>query len=116
MLQSATKKVPAPTFSSACIRKRRSHSFDALRRSCRTKPTTRWRKDSPRSEGVRAAAAPAMHSWPTINSRKHSELIAVANARDKAGLVWIAKLHLVDCDRSFFGRGALRAFENKTGA
>src|SRR5438034_7466657 len=57
-----------------------------------------------------------MRSWPPVNSRKHSELIAVVNPRDKTSLVWITELHLVDRDRTFLCRSALRAFENETGA
>src|SRR2546430_1189681 len=57
-----------------------------------------------------------MHSWPTINSRKHSELIAVVNTRDKPSLVRITELHLVDRDGTFLCRRAFRTFENKTGA
>src|SRR5438034_11574372 len=57
-----------------------------------------------------------MRSWPPVNSRKHSELIAVVNPRDKTSLVRITELHLVDRDRTFLCRSALRAFENETGA
>src|SRR5207253_2189688 len=57
-----------------------------------------------------------MRSWPPVNSRKHSELIAVVNPRDKTSLVRITELHLVDRDRTFLCRSALRAFENETSA
>src|SRR5437016_7545717 len=57
-----------------------------------------------------------MRSWPPVNSRKHSELIAVVNPRDKTSLVRITELHLVDRDRTFLCRSALRAFENETRA
>src|SRR5437016_13047921 len=57
-----------------------------------------------------------MRSWPPVNSRKHSELIAVVNPRDKTSLVRITELHLVDRDRTFLCRSALRAFEHETRA
>src|SRR5438445_13069895 len=57
-----------------------------------------------------------MRSWPPVNSRKHSELIAVVNPRDKTSLVRITELHLVDRDRTLLCRSALRAFENETSA
>src|SRR5205807_4659333 len=57
-----------------------------------------------------------MRSWPPVNSQKHSELIAVVNPRDKTSLVRITELHLVDRDRAFLCRSALRAFENETSA